>query len=64
MIETDREVDECLEEEPPRPNLFRPSLFQHFVALENSQLLKSQIPLCNSSSISDSRQALRSRSSR
>jgi len=34
MIETDREVNKSLQEEPPGPDLFRPSLFQYFMALE------------------------------
>ena len=34
MIETDREMNKSLQEEPPGPDLFRPSFFQYFMALE------------------------------
>jgi len=34
MIETDRKVNEGLQEKSPRPNLPCPVLFQYFVALE------------------------------
>ncbi len=42
MIETDRKVNECLEKESPRPNFFRPSLFQHFMALEKLAVVKER----------------------
>jgi hypothetical protein len=34
VIETDRKVNERLQEEPARSVFRRPSFFQHFVALE------------------------------
>ena len=40
MIETGREVNEGLQEQPARPGLDRPTLFQRFVALEKFTIVE------------------------
>ena len=42
VIETDREVNEGLEKESPRPDFFCPSLFQHFMALEKLAVVEER----------------------